>query len=277
MQAAQELNRTSSAISHQLRLLESELGLTLTEREGRGISLTPAGRRYAQEIRAALSVIALAAESSADTRLHGRLTISCTPGFAAYWLCGHLHEFRAAYPLVRLKIVTPRAYDDVSDIEADVFIAFGGGDWPNHRAELLREVAFAPICSPAFIHEHGGIREPRDLLAMPLLHLVDHGDWERWFTANGLSTSATDNGIVFSDAYLVQAAAIAGQGVALGDNALSGRHLADGQLIRPIDRVIKLPEAYYLVCDPRKRSLPAVNAFCGWLKNNLLETSKPAR
>ncbi len=41
--AAQELNLTRSAVSHQLRFLEDELGFALIEREGRGVILTSRG------------------------------------------------------------------------------------------------------------------------------------------------------------------------------------------------------------------------------------------
>lgn len=276
-QAAQELHRTPSAVSHQLRFLEEELGLALTERDGKGIELTPFGRRYAQEVRMALGMIAQAAEMADDMQLQGRLTISCTPGFATFWLCNHLSEFRSLYPLVRMKIITPRRLDDVSDPDADVFIAFGPGNWPNHWSELLAEVEFTPICSPALLNTNGGIQTPEDLVNLPLLHLRDFSDWALWLGAYGLSTPAPENGIVFSDVYMAQAAAIAGQGVAMGDDIVCGKALTDGQLVRPFERTIKSPDSYYLVCDRHKFDQPITNAFCDWLKVSLLETRQLLR
>lgn len=85
--AAEELHLTRSAVSHQLRFLEAELGFPLTEREGRGVLLTPRGERYAREVRAALRALARAGEQTAEADLAGKLTVSCTPGFATYWLC----------------------------------------------------------------------------------------------------------------------------------------------------------------------------------------------
>lgn len=275
-QAAQELHRTPSAISHQLRFLERELGLELTERDGKGIELTPFGRRYAQEVRTALGLIAQAAEIADDVQLHGRLTISCTPGFATFWLCNHLSDFRSLYPLVRIKLVTPRRLDDVSDPESDVFIAFGAGSWPNHWSELLARVEFTPICSPVLLNANN-IHTPEDLTRLTLLHLNDFHDWSLWFGTYGLPMPDPENSIVFSDVYLAQAAAIAGQGVAMGDDIVCGRALTDGDLVRPFDSTIKSPESYFLVCERHKLDQPIVSAFCNWLKASLTESRQLLR
>ncbi|RVC19557.1 LysR family transcriptional regulator, partial [Mesorhizobium sp. M7A.F.Ca.AU.002.02.1.1] len=53
--AADELHLTRSAVSHQLRLLERDLGFDLLERIGKGVALTPRGQRYASDVRKALT------------------------------------------------------------------------------------------------------------------------------------------------------------------------------------------------------------------------------
>ena len=60
--AAQELCVTDSAVSHQIRQLEEQLGVTLFERTGRHILLTEAGKRYAEDVAAALAAIRQATE-----------------------------------------------------------------------------------------------------------------------------------------------------------------------------------------------------------------------
>ena len=136
--AADELRLTRSAVSHQLRLLEQELGFTLFHRIGKGIGLTARGRRYATDIRKALALIGEAGTQHDDRGIGGACVVSCTPGFASLWLCTHIAEFVERYPDVALKIRTPRRLDEVASPDIDVFIAFGDGNWPNRSAFALK-------------------------------------------------------------------------------------------------------------------------------------------
>ena len=158
--AADELNLTRSAISHQLRLLERELGFQIFNRVGTRIELTEQGLGYAADIRQALNAIAGSASRHASRGVSGSITVSCPPGFASNWLCNYISHFREAYPDVRISIVTPRRLDDISNPDVDVFIAFGTGNWPSMQVELIIEVEFAPLCSPALLNKIGGLNGP---------------------------------------------------------------------------------------------------------------------
>lgn len=267
--AADELGLSRSAISHQLRLLERELGFGLLLRQGREIGLTVRGRRYANEIARALAQIGEAARRQDDRGIDGPLVVSCTPGFASLWLCTHIEEFQARYPDIALQVVTPRELGSVGDSAVDVFIAFGDGDWSTKAVELLSEVNFTPVCTPGLLNRMGPITTPRDLLRMRLLHLATFEDWTRWFAKAGADSSEAETGIVFADMNLVLAAATAGQGVAMGDELTCAPALAAGQLVRPWDFSIKAMRAYYLVMDPKKAEHPGIEAFRAWLKTRL--------
>jgi LysR family glycine cleavage system transcriptional activator len=275
--AADELGLTRSAVSHQLRLLERELGFDLLRRMGRGIALTARGRRYANDVRKALAVIGDAATRHDDQGIAGPFVISCTPGFASLWLCTHIGEFQARYPDIALTILTPRQLAEVTNPEADAFIAFGDGNWPNRIVEPLSEVSFTPLCSPVLLNKIGSFNEPADLLRVPLLHLVDVEDWSRWFALAGVEMADPETGIIFSDMNLVFSAAAAGQGVAMGDELTCGPALAAGQLVRPFDLSIKSMRAYYLVMEPQKAGHPAIGAFRDWLLARLGETAAVIR
>jgi LysR family glycine cleavage system transcriptional activator len=271
--AADELNLTRSAVSHQLRLLERDLGFVLLQRVGKGVSLTPQGRRYALDVRKALTVIAEAGQRHDSSGIGGSFQVSCTSGFASLWLCTHIAGFQEMYPDVALNIVTPRRLDDVSNTEADVFISFGIGNWPNHAVDLLCEIEFTPLCSPSLLNRLGGLTKPQDLLRANLLHLVDFEDWSRWFAATGVENPDPECGIVFSDMNLVFSSAIAGQGIAMGDELTSRKALDEGRLVRPFDTAIKSPRSYFLVTERTKADHPITKAFSGWLKSGLAEAA----
>ncbi|MEB8386645.1 LysR substrate-binding domain-containing protein [Rhodobacteraceae bacterium KMM 6894] len=267
--AADELNLTRSAVSHQLRLLERDLGFPLFNRVGTRIALTPRGRAYAGDVRGALSVITGSAARNAGHGLSGTLTVSCTPGFAAFWLAPRIAEFRAICPDVDLRIVTPRRLDDVSNPDADLFIAFGDGTMRNVDVELLQEVDFVPLLSPVLANRLGGLKTCEDILRADLLHLGDHEDWRRWMQAAGLPPRTAARGPIFADMNLVYAATIAGQGVSMGDVFICNSAMESGQLMRVTDVVIQSPNAYYLGIPPQKEALEPARAFRGWIRGAL--------
>ena len=103
------------------------------------------------------------------------------------------------------------------------------------------------------------------LLLLPLLHLRTWDDWSHWLAANGIAFPQRNVGITFSDMMMVQSAAIAGQGIMMGDEVTCGGALAAGELVAPFPVKIKSPNGSYLVRDRRKRASPAVLAFTRWL------------
>lgn len=269
--AADELHLTRSAVSHQLRLLERDLGFDLLQRIGKGVALTPRGQRYAADVRKALTVLGDAVTQGGGTGVGGSFAISCPPGFASMFLCTHIGEFRQMYPDVALSVLTPRRLDDVSNPEADAFIAFGVGNWPNRAVELLCEVHFTPLCSPTLLNKVGGFSKPADVLRANLLHLSDTEDWARWLALSKVENPDTEGGIFFSDMNLVFSAAIAGQGIALGDELTGRRALSEGRLVKPFEASVPSPRAYFLVFEHTKAGHPVLNAFSDWLRAKLSE------
>ncbi|WP_181408008.1 LysR substrate-binding domain-containing protein [Pararhizobium mangrovi] len=265
--AAEELLLTSSAVSHQLRFLEDELGIALVEKKQRGIALTAEGERYAGEIRSAFRILTRARESVSGPDLSGPLTISCSPGFATYWLCPNIASFIAAHPRVKLKIAMPRVLGEVTQSNVDIFIAYGQGDWPDMWIERIADLQFSPVCSPMLLQK--GLRKPRDLARFPLLHIEGQKDWPRWLASAKVTGIAARTGIEFADVNLAMAAAIAGQGVVIGDNLIASTALAKGTLVRPFPTSIAAQGAYYVVAPHAFDDDPICAAFVEWLRAGL--------
>ena len=268
-QAAEDLNVTRSAVSHQLRLLEQDLGFPLYTRIGTRIELTGRGRAYASDVRRALAVISASASRNAGRGLSGQLTVSCTPGFAAAWLSTKVGRFRSICPDVQLSIITPRRLDDVSNPDADLFIAFGTGSFPGGEAELLKEVEFTPLISPVLLNRLGGMKDHADVQRGDLLHLVNRSDWLEWLRIAGLSEDLAAGGVTFSDMNLVYSAAMSAQGIAMGDGFICREAMEGGQLVRPFDLGIRSPKSYYLVIPQEKAGIPAVTEFRAWIRDAL--------
>lgn len=269
-EAAEDLGITRSALSHRLAMLETILGFEVAIRSGKGVALTARGRRYANDVRRSLALLTDAHEESNNKPVEGSLRISSTPGFASMWLCNHIASFQAEYPDLRLEIVTSRELDEVSDRTVDLFIAFGEGPWPKHTVQHLYDVEYLPMCSPVLQNMQGGLNLPVDVLRLPLLHLREWDDWRRWLAAGGIEIPWRAVCITFSDMMLVQRAAIAGQGIMMGDEITCAGALATGQLVSPFSMKIKASGGYYLLRSRHKRPNPAMLAFTRWLNALLM-------
>ena len=265
-QAAEELNLTRSAISHQLRMLERDLEFAMLTRIGTRVELTVQGRAYAEDIRHALRAIAGSAARNTKRGIAGSLTVSSAPGFAASWLCNRLSRFTNAYPDVTLSLVTPRRLGEVKNPNVDIFITYGDGDFPGMQVEHILDVTFTPVCSPSALNRLGGMPDPADVLRLGLLHLADHKDWEAWFAEMGLDPALAATGVIFSDMHLIYAAALSGQGIAMGDIVLSEDAMTSGRLVRPFEQVMPSPSAYYLAVPLAMAENPVVVAFRNWLR-----------
>jgi len=135
--AAQSLNLTHGAISHQIKGLESDLGIRLIERAGRGIRLTDEGERFARRVRTAFAELT-AAVTELTTRSNPRqMRVSVVPSFAARWLLPRIGRFVAAYPDLDLDIRANQANVDFAVDDSDAAIRYGFGDWPGLAAVRL--------------------------------------------------------------------------------------------------------------------------------------------
>ena len=264
-EAAEDLGITRSAVSHRLAMLESTLGFELARRSGKGIALTARGKRYAEDVRKSLALLSEAQEDGTARSVEGALCISSTPGFASMWLCNHIASFHEQYPNLSVRVVTGGELDEAGDRDVDLFIVFGDGNWPRHTVQHLYDVEFLPMCSPALQNMHGGLDQPADVLRHPLLHLRQADEWRQWLAASGTDLPAARGGVTFSDLMLVQTAAIAGQGIMMGDEITCAGALAAGQLVAPFSTKVKARGAYYLLRSRQRRLNPAMQAFVRWL------------
>ena len=263
-QTAEELSLTRSAVSHQLRGLERELGFNLTEKNGTRVEITPRGRAYARDVRKALSIIAESETLNSARGLTGTLRVSCPPGFASIWLCPSLGSFMTAFPDVVLDIKTPQRLDDYSNPDIDVFVVFGPE--PQDDFRLIRRVQFSPLCSPSYANRFDGFVDRRRLAQANLLHIFDFRDWEEWLAEANLTGAIASRGIVFSDMNLVYMAALSSQGIMIGDEFVCFDAIASGQLVRPFDLFIQSDSAYYLKVPGRSHDNPLVDAFLRWVE-----------
>lgn len=104
--AAERCFVVQSSLSHQLKALERELGVTLFARSSRRVELTAAGEAFLEHARASLDAAERAAsEAAAATgQIRGSLTVGVIPTVTALDVPAALGRFHRAHPAVRIRL-----------------------------------------------------------------------------------------------------------------------------------------------------------------------------
>jgi LysR family glycine cleavage system transcriptional activator len=263
--AADELNVTQAAISHQVKALEDWLGVPLFRRLNRALLLTDAGQSYLPPLRDAFDQLAAATDRLRADDSRGVLTVTTLPSIASKWLVPRLGRFRQAHPDIDLRIDASQHLTDFARENVDLAVRYGRGEWDGMRIDRLMSEDFFPVCSPRLLDGDPPLRTPGDLRRHILLHDDNRTDWTVWFLAAGIAGGDPTRGPGFSDSSLVLQAAAEGQGVALGRGALAAADLAAGRLVKPFDLSLPATFAYYLVIPEATADRPKIAAFRDWL------------
>ncbi|RXT43478.1 transcriptional regulator GcvA [Bradyrhizobium betae] len=266
--AAAELNVTQTAISHQIRRLEEELGIRLFIRQNRALALTAEARDYLPGIRAAFNDLRLATDRLLRKDDDKVLTVSTLASLAAKWLLPRLTDFQEQHPGIDVRITTSTSLVDFQRDDVDAAIRYGRGQWPGLRADWLMADELFPVCSPSLLRGDKPLRQPEDLKGYPLLHTsnANSDDWRLWLTAAGLPADiARQPGITFDMIFMTIQAAIDGIGVAMGRTSYVQDDIAKGRLVVPFKIALPADAGFYLVSPQGRREAPKLAAFREWM------------
>lgn len=261
--AAAELAVTAAAISHQIRQLETQLGLALFERRTRQVELTAAAQSLYPVLRNGFDAFAEAVAALAPPRAQS-VTLAVTPAFAAHWLLPRLPQFQQRHPRIELRILASTSTVDIAGGGADLAVRYGGRADPDLEATELAGDRFVPVASPRLpLRAHG------DLSTQRLIHFdwhrpgADRPTWPRWLREAGLRHGDARGGLRFSEESHAIQAAIAGHGVALLSRTLVQDELDRGVLVAPFGP--ELPGPDWRLLRRRDAAGAAQRAVWDWL------------
>jgi len=270
--AGLELGVTQSAISHQIRSLEQQLGTPLFDRSGNRLTLTPAGTLLLEKASKAFDQLIDAAEGLAPDAIAGKLTLGCTTTLLVSMVMKTIGRFREAYPEIDLEVVEIKPLQKDIPRELELAFCFGEPLAKDRRVEpLIREKIF-PVCSPGLLQSVSRVTRPAHLLNLPLLH-NNLGHWDRWFATARLSPSDAKNHLRFFNTHVALAAARRGLGVALASSLEVQNDLLMGTLVKVLDDSIEEPEQYYLVAHFPENQTNRSMLFERWLKDDISSLS----
>jgi DNA-binding transcriptional LysR family regulator len=270
--AASELNVTQAAVSRQIRLLETRLGFKLFVRGHRKVELTNEGRTLSRTMTHCLSTI-----SNTLVELRRRkddeLQISALVAFSNLWLTPKLSAFQRLHQDLNIRVVAQDNYANLAAGDIDVALRFGEGRWDDGEAILLFHDRLFPVASAEYIAKHPPIEGPHDVVKH---HLIDSNrgysdwiDWNDWLSALGYSGPPARIGTWYSFYTDAVSAALNGQGLLLGWNALIENHLRSGRLKRLTVEEVMTKSAHFAVIPPAARQKASVAAFVEWIRSSV--------
>lgn len=269
-EAASELDVTPTAVSHQIKVLEDDLGLLLFRRRPRPIALTEAGQILYPAVRDGLIAITNAISQLKRVPESTYLTISVTPVFAAKWLVTRLAEFQRVHPDIDLRLQASNSVVDLHAKTVDLAIRYGRGNYQGFEVRQLMSDVFMPVCSPRLLDDKPSLNQLHDLVHYPLLHFEwihygpDAPNWKNWFALAEVNDFHPNRGPKYNEETLAIQAAISGQGVALCSSIHVTDDLALGFLVQPLKLVLEgfNYSAVYIENHPKEES---ILKFVNWL------------
>jgi len=260
--AAEELGMTQAAVSWQIKALEGRLGQSLFRRLPREVQPTEAGERLSSAATEAITLLRRAISDLTEADEH-ILSITTLATLASQWLAPHLGAFQLANPGLAVRLDTNPGLLDLSREGFDVGIRSGNGDWPGLESQQIMPSVFTPLCSPEMA-QRLKLESPCDLLEAPRIGMEK--EWAAWFAAVGLSDGRRPATRLTADYQVLEvAAALGGQGVALGSPIFFAREIKAGLLVRPFAQTVSFNTGYYVVWPEGRRRSPKIRRFREWL------------
>jgi LysR family glycine cleavage system transcriptional activator len=280
-EAARELSVTQTAVSHQIKALESELSTALFRRTRRRVELTEDGRAWALELGEIFSRLhSLNRRLRQPPRARRReITLSIIPSFGSRWLVPRLGKFLDRHADIEVRISASERLVDLAAEGIDLGIRYGFGRYPGLVSEKLAEDAWVVVGSPALFAKKP-LKTPSDLAHHVLLEDDAPDAWARWLAVNGIKKPPRARRTELTDSSMLIEAALSGQGVGLARYSLAADELAAGRLVLAFPKAESLSTglAYYLAAPRESLRRPVVVAFRDWLieETESLRTGRPS-
>lgn len=268
--AADFLRVSPGAVSQQIRVLETALGLPLFERHGRSLRLTKSGSQYYQIIHLAFDQLRMAQDQLLRSQARSGITISALPSIAIRWLRPLLAKWQSANPDSNILLVGSEYEPSFPEGDADFRMTYGDQVKKfDHYLELFKDKVI-PVCSPDFFRKKN-IRFPEDILRTNLIDIDWVGNeerptsWQEWADFMGFEYTQS-NSPAFSLSCSALDAAVDGEGFVLGQLSMIATDLENGRLIAPFACSMPMKESYFLAWNRETLQTTFGSSFRSFLR-----------
>jgi LysR family glycine cleavage system transcriptional activator len=266
--AADLLFITASAVSHQIKNLETELGIKLFERGSRNISLTSDGKSLYNDVRPLVRQLDEVAIQHSAKRSRDVLRISVQPFFASELFVPKLIEFRKLHPELDIVVDTSDESSERHPGNADASIRVFGSPPVGLAYDELFPLRLIPAGSPEF-YDSVKVRAGRIVSSFPLVvHETRPRAWRQWERMSGIKLPRNTDVVRLDSMIAVARAAERSLGAALVPTQLSDRWFMSASLVPLFDSELLTRDRYYFVCSESVRQTENVRILRDWVLQN---------
>ena len=266
--AADELFITSSAVSHQVKSLEQELGVQLFERGSRELKLTETGRDFFDELE---PLIERLDDILGNLRKDGptrSVRMSVQPFFASEYFVPRLSEFTAEHPSIDIQVGTSDESSEKHPADADLSIRLFKSPPDNLASHLLFPLRMVPTGSPDF-KNNMVVKKKAIVSEFPLIvHETRPKAWKRWSKLSGIELPEGSKVTRLDSMIAVVRAAERGIGAALVPVPLADQWFKQGSIVRLFDTELVSDLSYYLVYKKDGAEAREVRLLRDWILQN---------
>jgi DNA-binding transcriptional LysR family regulator len=270
--AARELGLSQPSVSRIVRELEARLGVKLVLRTTRRLRLTDAGVAFLARARRVLAELEDAEDVARGTdSLRGAIRVALPVLFGTRAVIPRLPEFVARYPGLRVNLLLSDERQNLVVQGADVAIRFGPLDDSAFGVRRIGTTERWVVATPAYLQARGVPRKPADLAEHECLFGPGGFGRARWtFTRAGKTESVPVRGRVHTDSAAgMFACLMAGMGIAIASNVMSGPEIEAGTLVRLLPGWAMERADVYAVFPAGPRPSAKVRALVDHIARNL--------
>jgi len=261
--AAEELCITQSAVSHRIRQLEEQLGVSLFARAHMQVTLTKDGELFLKDARRAMRQLERAA-GAVGPEASRRLRVTASPAFASQVLVPQLAGFLATHPEIQVEIDASTPNADLADGSFDVALRYGRGPWPRCESRLLLTERVMALAAPQYAARFGARRSMGDLHRAALIASRPFA-WDDWLRALDATLPVQPGPRPhFGDNWAAVDAACHGLGVVLTNGLTSRAARREGRLVPFVDAQADLGLHYHGVFASDTPKRDAIATFLDW-------------
>lgn len=269
--AANELHITPSAVSHQIKALEEQLGFQLFRRGNRKLALTEGGSAYHAVVGKAFNRLREGTRHVRRDYAGASLRINVLTSLGRRLIIPRLDSLQSRVPGISLHIETTEELVDFNVQDLDVAVRCGRGEWPGLVCDKLLDLVCTPVCARQFCATHeidrDNFREQR------LIHMAFFPQaWTTWSRYAGLGDIDAQKELWFDTYDACIDAAEQGLGLALALLPLEQASIDSGRLVAPIEEQVPVPYKMYTVYPPDHAGRPEIQAFHDWLQEQFQPT-----
>ncbi|MGB2740847.1 MAG: LysR family transcriptional regulator [Cognaticolwellia sp.] len=263
--AASQLFLTPSAVSHQIKQLETQLGISLFKRGTRTIELTSAGKQFYQSIQPIIHQLESTITEFTKKQQNQTIVISLPEFFASELFIPRLSEWSESNPTINLQLETVKAGSDPSQ-SADLSIVLANGK-PNAKiVQELFPIRYAPACNKRLYKKLKNTGFSALKTTPLILHRSRPWSWHQWADKNNVDDFDPKQIIQFDSMFGVARAAQQGMGIALVPLPMSKAWFSEQLLVKLFDEELNTNDKYFLIQHENMDNREELTLFAAWVK-----------